>query len=42
MVVADDAGGAFPFALAGGARVLVEESDLDAAVELLAGWTEQT
>jgi hypothetical protein len=41
-VVADDAGGAFPFALAGGARVLVEESDLDAAVELLAGRTEQT
>jgi hypothetical protein len=41
-VVADDAGGAFPFALAGGARVFVEERDLDAAVELLAGRTEET
>jgi Putative prokaryotic signal transducing protein len=36
-IAADDAGGAFPFALSGGARVLVEESDLEAAVNILAG-----
>ena len=33
---ADDAGGAFPFVLSGGAQVLVEESDAAAASELLA------
>jgi hypothetical protein len=38
-IAADDAGGAFPFALSGGARVLVEESDLGAAVNILAGKT---
>ena len=41
-VAAGDAGGAFPFALSGGAQVLVEESDLEAAVEVLAGKTDQT
>jgi Putative prokaryotic signal transducing protein len=41
-VVADDAGGAFPFALSGGARVLVEERDLEAAAKVLAGKTDQT
>ena len=33
---ADDAGGAFPFVLSGGAQVLVDESDATAASELLA------
>jgi Putative prokaryotic signal transducing protein len=41
-IAADDAGGAFPFSLSGGARVLVEESDLEAAAKLLAGKTDQT
>ena len=36
-IAADDAGGAFPFALSGGAKVLVEESDLEAASKLVAG-----
>ena len=35
-VSADDAGGAFPFVLSGGAQVLVDESDVEAASELLA------
>ena len=33
---ADDAGGAFPFVLSGGAQVLVDESDAAAAAEILA------
>jgi hypothetical protein len=33
---ADDAGGAFPFVLSGGAQVLVDESDAEAASEILA------
>ena len=41
-IAADDAGGAFPFALSGGARVLVEESDLEAAAKVLVGKTDQT
>ena len=41
-VVADDAGGAFAFAFSGGAQLLVEEPDLDAAAKLLAGKTDQT
>ncbi len=41
-VVADDAGGSFPFALSGGAHVLVEESDLEAAAKVLAGKSDQT
>jgi hypothetical protein len=32
-IAADDAGGAFPFALTGGARVLVEESEMEAAAK---------
>jgi hypothetical protein len=32
---ADDAGGAFPFALSGGTRLLVEEDDVEAASQLL-------
>ena len=41
-IAADDAGGAFPFALSGGAQLLVEESDLEAAAKVLAGKTDQT
>jgi hypothetical protein len=33
---ADDAGGAYPFVLSGGAQVLVDERDAEAASELLA------
>ena len=33
---ADDAGGAYPFDLTGGARVLVDEGDADAAATVLA------
>ena len=33
---ADDAGGAYPFVLSGGAHVLVDESDAEAASELIA------
>ena len=36
-VSADDAGGAFPFALAGGVHLLVDEADAAAASDLLAG-----
>jgi hypothetical protein len=39
---ADDAGGAYPFVLSGGARVLVDESDATAASELLADRTDET
>ena len=35
MVVADDAGGAYPFDLSGGARLLVDEADAEAALEIL-------
>ena len=39
---ADDAGGAFPFVLSGGAQVLVDKSDAGAASELLANRTDTT
>jgi cell division protein FtsN len=39
-VRADDAGGAYPFVLSGGAHVLVDESDATAAAEILANRTE--
>jgi hypothetical protein len=32
----DDAGGAYPFDLSGGARLLVDETDAEAAAEVLA------
>jgi Putative prokaryotic signal transducing protein len=32
----DDAGGAYPFDLSGGARLLVDETDSEAAAEVLA------
>jgi hypothetical protein len=41
-VTADDAGEAFPFSLSGGAQVLVEARDLEAAAKVLAGKTDQT
>jgi hypothetical protein len=36
VVAADDAGGAYPFNLAGAARLLVDESDADDASAVLA------
>jgi hypothetical protein len=36
-IVADDAGGAYPFDLTGGARLLVAEADADEAAALLSG-----
>ena len=41
-ITADDAGGAFPFVLSGGAQVLVDESDAAAASELVASRTDAT
>jgi hypothetical protein len=40
LIRADDAGGAFPFVLSGGAHVLVDESDATAASDLLADTTD--
>jgi hypothetical protein len=37
VLAADDAGGAYPFALAGGARLLVDEADAEDAEGILAG-----
>ena len=36
-VSADDAGGAYPFDLTGGARLLVDEADAEDAAVILAG-----
>jgi hypothetical protein len=36
-ISADDAGGAYPFDLAAGARLLVDSADLDAAAAILTG-----
>ena len=36
---ADDAGGAYPFDLSGGARLLVDEADAEDATTLLSGKT---
>jgi hypothetical protein len=36
-LVADDAGGAYPFDLSGGAHLLVEEADVELAAAILAG-----
>jgi hypothetical protein len=35
IVAADDAGGAYPFDLSGGARLLVDEADADRAASIL-------
>jgi hypothetical protein len=37
VVDSDDAGGAYPFGLSGGARLLVEEGDAEVASAILAG-----
>jgi hypothetical protein len=37
LVAADDAGGAYPFDLTGGARLLVDEADAEDAAEVLSG-----
>jgi type III secretory pathway lipoprotein EscJ len=42
VIQADDAGGAFPFVLSGGAQVLVDESDAAAASEILATRADET
>ena len=34
-LVADDAGGAYPFDLTGGARLLVDQADVELAAEIL-------
>jgi hypothetical protein len=34
-LAADDAGGAYPFDLTGGARLLVDEADVELAAEIL-------
>jgi hypothetical protein len=34
-IVADDAGGAYPFALSGGVDVVIDEQDRDAAAAIL-------
>jgi hypothetical protein len=34
-LLADDAGGAYPFDLAGGTRLLVDEADVELAAEIL-------
>jgi putative signal transducing protein len=34
-ISADDAGGAYPFVLSGGAQLLVDEDDVEAASEVL-------
>ena len=36
VVAADDAGGAYPFDLAGGARLLVDDADAEEAAAILA------
>jgi hypothetical protein len=37
VLAADDAGGAYPFDLTGGARLLVDEADAEDAAAILAG-----
>lgn len=37
VIAADDAGGAYPFDLGGGARLLVDEADAETARAILAG-----
>jgi hypothetical protein len=40
VVASDDAGGAYPFDLSGGAQLLVEDSDFEAAARVLADRTD--
>jgi hypothetical protein len=37
VIAADDAGGAYPFDLSGGARLLVDEADAEDAAAVLSG-----
>jgi putative signal transducing protein len=37
VIAADDAGGAYPFDLSGGARLLVDEADAEDATAVLSG-----
>ena len=39
VIAADDAGGAYPFDLSGGARLLVDEADAEDAAAVLPGQT---
>jgi hypothetical protein len=41
-ISADDAGGAVPFVLSGGAQLLVDENDVEAATQLLASETDKS
>jgi hypothetical protein len=41
-ILADDAGGAYPFELSGGAQVLVDEDNAEAASEVLASRTNES
>jgi hypothetical protein len=40
-LLTDDAGGAYPFQFSGGAQLMVDERDLDAAVRVLSDTTRQ-
>ena len=41
-ISADDAGGAYPFALSGGAQLLVDENDVEAATQVLASESDKS
>ena len=41
-ISADDAGGAYPFVLSGGAQLLVDEDDVEAATQGLASETDKS
>jgi Putative prokaryotic signal transducing protein len=41
VIAADDAGGAYPFDLSGGARLLVDEADAEDAAAILSNRKEQ-
>ena len=41
-ISADDAGGAYPFVLSGGAQLLVDEDDVKAATQVLASETDKS
>jgi hypothetical protein len=41
-ISADDAGGAYPFVLSGGAQFLVDENDGEAATQVLASETDKS
>jgi Putative prokaryotic signal transducing protein len=41
-ISADDAGGAVPFVLSGGAQLLVDENDVEAATQVLASETDKS